>query len=105
MKIVVAHNFYQQAGGEDVVFHAEVDLLREFGHEVVLFQVHNDSVKQMGRLAQIQLPPLAEDAVAYIAQNPARRSEYAIATYKRSVYLSQDDGKSWRRIADSGRGE
>ncbi|MGN6506978.1 MAG: glycosyltransferase family 4 protein [Tepidisphaeraceae bacterium] len=51
MKIVVAHNFYQQAGGEDVVFHAEVDLLCEFGHEVVLFQVHNDSVKQMGRLA------------------------------------------------------
>jgi glycosyltransferase involved in cell wall biosynthesis len=51
MKIVVAHNFYQQAGGEDVVFNAEVELLREFGHQVVLFQVHNDSVKQMGRLA------------------------------------------------------
>ena len=51
MKIVVAHNFYQQAGGEDVVFNAEVELLREFGHQVVLFQVHNDSVKQMNRLA------------------------------------------------------
>lgn len=58
-----------------------------------------------GLTTQIQLPPLAEDAVAYIAQNPARRSEYAIATYKRSVYLSQDSGKNWRQIADSGKGE
>lgn len=56
-----------------------------------------------GLTTQIQLPPLAQDAVAYIAQNPARRGEYAIATYKRSVYLSQDNGKSWRQIADSGR--
>ncbi|HEU0201780.1 MAG TPA: glycosyl hydrolase [Burkholderiaceae bacterium] len=54
---------------------------------------------------QIQLPPLAQDAVAYMAQNPARRSEYAIATYKRNVYLSPDSGKTWKQIADSGRGE
>jgi len=50
----------------------------------------------------VALPPLTDDAVAYIAQNPARRSEYAIATFERSVYLTKDAGKSWRQIADRG---
>ncbi len=52
---------------------------------------------------QVGLPPLTEDAVAYIAQNPARRLEYAIATFKRSVYLSKDGGQSWSPIAQGGR--
>jgi hypothetical protein len=52
----------------------------------------------------VALPPLGEDAVAYIAQNPARRLEYAIATFKRSVYLSKDGGQSWLQIVDHGRG-
>jgi hypothetical protein len=29
-----------------------------------------------GTAASVKLPPLGRDAVAYIAQNPARRSEY-----------------------------
>ena len=49
MKVVVAHNFYQQPGGEDQVYRAEVELLREFGHDVVPFEVHNDAVAGMGR--------------------------------------------------------
>ena len=53
---------------------------------------------------QVSLPPLREDAVAYIAQNPARKAEYAIATFKRSVYLSKDGGQSWTQIADRGQG-
>lgn len=55
--------------------------------------------------AKVGLPPLHEDAVAYIAQNPARRLEYAIATFKRSVYLSKDGGESWSHIAEHGRGK
>jgi hypothetical protein len=54
---------------------------------------------------QVGLPPLTEDAVAYIAQNPVRRLEYAIATFKRSIYLSKDGGQSWSPIADRGRGK
>lgn len=50
----------------------------------------------------VPLPPMTNDAVAYIAQNPARRLEYAIATFERSVYVSKDGGKSWSRIADRG---
>lgn len=55
-----------------------------------------------GPAAQVALPPLREDAVAYIAQNPARRGEYAIATFRRSVYLSSDGGRNWRQIAHEG---
>jgi glycosyltransferase involved in cell wall biosynthesis len=50
MKVIVAHNFYQQAGGEDGVFAAEVDLLRRFGHEVETFTLRNDAVDGMGKL-------------------------------------------------------
>ena len=57
-----------------------------------------------GAPATIELPRLAEDAVAFIAQNPAQRSEYAIATFRRSVFVSKDGGKTWERIADQGKG-
>jgi hypothetical protein len=50
----------------------------------------------------VGLPALTDDAVAYIAQNPARRLEYAIATFERSVYLSKDAGKTWTQIAARG---
>jgi hypothetical protein len=55
-----------------------------------------------GNPVQLALPPLKDDAVAYIAQNPARRLEFAIATFERSVYLSKDGGQSWGQIADRG---
>ena len=55
-----------------------------------------------GESARIVLPPLTNDAVAYIAQNPARKLEYAIATFERSVYLSKDGGRSWKQIAERG---
>ena len=56
-----------------------------------------------GRGTPVDLPPLERDGVAYIAQNPAARSEYAIATFARSVYLSTDGARTWKRIAEHGR--
>lgn len=50
----------------------------------------------------IPIPALGEDAVAYIAQNPTQRSEIAIATFKRSVFVSEDRGRSWKQIARGG---
>lgn len=50
MTIVVAHNFYQQTGGEDQVFAAEVDLLRRNGHRVETFVLHNDAVEGMWKV-------------------------------------------------------
>jgi len=50
LKIVVAHNFYQQAGGEDQVFADETALLESHGHTVARHTVHNDEVANLGRL-------------------------------------------------------
>jgi glycosyltransferase involved in cell wall biosynthesis len=47
MRILVAHNFYQQAGGEDQVFADETALLEARGHAVERFIVRNDAVDQM----------------------------------------------------------
>jgi hypothetical protein len=55
-----------------------------------------------GPLAWINLPVLERDAVAYVAQNPASRAEYAIATFARSVYVSKDAGRGWSQIAERG---
>lgn len=59
-------------------------------------------LKDGGANAKIKLPTLDEDAVAFIAQNPTRHEELAIATFKRSVYISQDRGATWLQIAKGG---
>jgi hypothetical protein len=51
MKIVLAHNYYQQAGGEDQVFHAESQLLAAHGHSVQHYVLHNDQVTAQSGLA------------------------------------------------------
>jgi hypothetical protein len=53
----------------------------------------------------IALPPLTRDAVSHIAQNPANRAEYAIATFERNVFLTRDMGKTWTQIARDGQGK
>lgn len=53
----------------------------------------------------MKLPRLDRDAVAYIAQNPLKRSEYVIATFGRSVYLSGDGARTWKQIAERGEGK
>lgn len=58
-----------------------------------------------GKAAVIALPPIGRDAVSYIAQNPAARAEYAIATFERSVFVSQDAGRTWKQIANRGTGK
>lgn len=58
-----------------------------------------------GTPVEIRLPPLEKDAVAFIAQNPVRRQEYAIATFQRSVFVSSDGGRSWKEIARGGQGK
>lgn len=55
-----------------------------------------------GKKTNVGLPPLTQDAVAYIAQNPADRNEYAIATFERNVYVSKNQGKTWTQIANRG---
>jgi len=49
MKILIAHNAYQQRGGEDMVVEAEIALLREHGHAVEVYRRHNDDLAAMPR--------------------------------------------------------
>jgi photosystem II stability/assembly factor-like uncharacterized protein len=57
---------------------------------------------QTGQSATIALPPLDQDIVMYIAQNPVNPKEWAMATYKRDVYVSADNGQTWQQIANQG---
>ena len=57
MKVLVVHNYYQQAGGEDRVFLEETDLLEANGHQVVRYELHNERVATMNSAA------LAKDTV------------------------------------------
>jgi glycosyltransferase involved in cell wall biosynthesis len=50
MNVLLAHNFYQQPGGEDSVFAAEGRLLEQHGHVVGRFTMDNDAVDAMGKL-------------------------------------------------------
>lgn len=54
MRILIAHNAYQQYGGEDGVVKAEIDLLRNAGNEVFEYFRHNDEIKQLGSLQLVQ---------------------------------------------------
>jgi len=62
---------------------------------------YRQSLKSRSR-SEVPLPSLTQDAVSYIAQNPADRAEYAIATFERSVFLSRNMGKNWTQIARNG---
>jgi glycosyltransferase involved in cell wall biosynthesis len=46
MRILRVHNRYQDRGGEDHTFESEVDLLREYGHEVETLIVSNDAIPE-----------------------------------------------------------
>ena len=52
MRILICHNTYQIAGGEDTVVAAEQALLKKHGHEVKLYQVSNDKIE--GIIPKIQ---------------------------------------------------
>jgi glycosyltransferase involved in cell wall biosynthesis len=50
MRVLVAHNAYQRAGGEDAVFRNETQLLREHGHEVFEYHDDNRRISELGRV-------------------------------------------------------
>jgi glycosyltransferase involved in cell wall biosynthesis len=55
MKVLAAHNYYQQAGGEDGVFHDETALLESHGDEVIRYSVRNDELREEGILRRAAL--------------------------------------------------
>ena len=53
---------------------------------------------------EIIIPDLTEDAIAYIAENPIKANEITFATFKKDVYVSNDNGDTWTKVADQGKG-
>jgi len=51
MRILIAHNFYQQSGGEDRVFYAEAALLEQHGHAPLRYVLHNKQINDMAYLS------------------------------------------------------
>ena len=56
MKVLLIHNFYQLRGGECAVFDSEQQMLRDAGHEVVLYTRHSDEISLGGPVARSTLP-------------------------------------------------
>lgn len=50
LRVLVAHNAYMHAGGEDAVVTAEIELLASFGHTVIELRRDNSEVASRGRL-------------------------------------------------------
>lgn len=48
--VLLVHNRYRDAGGEDVVFEAEGRLLEALGHRVVRYEVRNERIAEMSAL-------------------------------------------------------
>ena len=99
-----AESFERLAGGQRVL--AETfDLDGQhlwFSTYAVKAALARIALKAGTKAEELPIPALTEDAVAYIAQNPVRRAEMAIATFKRSVFLSKDQGRTWAQIAKEG---
>jgi glycosyltransferase involved in cell wall biosynthesis len=55
MKILLVHNYYQQPGGEDVVFEQECGLLERKGHDVLTYVRSNEEIEQFSTVQRIGL--------------------------------------------------
>ena len=86
MRVAVFHNYYQQPGGEDSVFHAEVDLLRQHGMEVFPFTAHNDAVDGLSTLALARKTIWNSDYARQV-EALVRREKIAVAHFHNTLPL------------------
>lgn len=58
-KILIVHNYYQNAGGEDTVVRNEKKLLEEHGNEVIFYNRNNLEIQNMFGIYKLLLPFIA----------------------------------------------
>lgn len=80
-RVLLVHERYQQAGGEDGVFDAQVALLRARGHDVATLEVDNDEIPVSPSVPE--RVRLAVDAVW--SRDGVRRVRAAIRTFRPDV--------------------
>lgn len=88
MKILICHNYYQQPGGEDQVFDAEVALLRKNGHDVLTHTVHNDQIESMGNAKLASLTVWNRSAAADIGELTRRHKAQVVHFHNTFPLLS-----------------
>jgi glycosyltransferase involved in cell wall biosynthesis len=74
MNILFVHNAYQHFGGEDAVVGMEIALLRARGHQVQLYQRHNDELTS--------IPAATAAATALWSRRSAREAGAACAAFQ-----------------------
>ncbi|MBD8069278.1 F510_1955 family glycosylhydrolase [Bacillus sp. PS06] len=55
-----------------------------------------------GKVEEINLPKMEQDAVAYLAQNSKNPDELVFASFKGNVYRSVDGAKTWTTLVENG---
>ena len=91
MKIVLAHNTYQQPGGEDVVFEQERQMLKSAGHDVIVYRRSNheiDELSALERLALVKRTILAADTQREFAQLLARETPDLVHVHNTFLMIS-----------------
>lgn len=56
LNILQVHNFYREAGGEDVVARNEAIMLKQHGHKVVRYYRSNNEIDELPMIQKIMLP-------------------------------------------------
>jgi hypothetical protein len=75
-------------------------LIGGLGNEVVLLHFNIESKEKI----QMNIPSLTEDAISYIAKNPTDKESIVFTTFKKDIYLTNNNGQTWSEIADEGKG-
>jgi glycosyltransferase involved in cell wall biosynthesis len=72
MRILIIHNYYKQAGGEDTVFHAEAALLEQHGHQVEKLSFSNKDVNTLTEKLEAALGVVYNPRSARIVEQKIR---------------------------------
>lgn len=99
MKILVAHNLYRSStvSGENAVYRAEVELLRDHGHTVITFERNNDDLDRasaMG-LALLHGPQTLWSANAYRELRRTIRRERPDVAHFHNVFSQISPSAFW----------
>jgi glycosyltransferase involved in cell wall biosynthesis len=77
MRVLVAHNFYQQAGGEDAVVNTEMDMLRAHGHDVEIYGRTNDDIND--------IPPIKVAGQTFWSRHTSKDIANLISSFKPDI--------------------
>ncbi|MCP8616346.1 F510_1955 family glycosylhydrolase [Salirhabdus salicampi] len=51
---------------------------------------------------KLNIPDLSGDVITYVQQNPSNSEEFVFATRNKNIYVSMDNGETWKQSVDEG---